>query len=306
MWSRAVAFAIWGFQMRYIPQPIRRLKRHLFRRSDGERILRERFSQIHGGTLDLSNCKTFTEKLYRRMIETNRHGNPTFTRLADKFRARDYVKEIVGTEYLVPLLWSDLDPAKIPFDKLPVKSIAKTNHGSGGNLVLDQPIDRAAVVARLKTLLSQNYYWPMREYQYYEIEPRVMIEEFLNDGHPDGPLDYRFWCFNGRPEAIMVDNHPHTLSSFYSADWEPLYATYRVKEHWREIARPSNLAGMRDIAARLSAPFDFVRIDLYSINGKTYFGEFTFAPTAGMNKFDPPHWDLYFGEKWGAIGNGAP
>ena len=273
-------------------------KRQLLLRSDGERILRGRFARTHGGTLDLENAKTFTEKVYRRMIETNRHGNPAFTRLADKYLARDYVRDAVGPQYLIPLIWSGIDPVQIPFDDLPQKSIAMTNHGSGGNIVLEHPIDRAFVVKTLQDRLSQNYYWAMREFHYYDIEPRVMIEEFLDDGRPDGPLDYRFWCFDGKPEAIMMDNHPHTLSAFYDPDWNPLYATYRVKEHWRDIERPANLDEMLSVAATLSDGFDFVRVDLYSIQSKTYFGEFTFVPTAGCNKFDPPHWDLYFGDKW--------
>jgi hypothetical protein len=73
-------------QVPYVPEPIRKLKRHLFRRSDGERILIERFNTLHGG--DLDNPRTFTEKLYRRMIEVNRIGNPVLTRLADTNTSR--------------------------------------------------------------------------------------------------------------------------------------------------------------------------------------------------------------------------
>ena len=270
----------------------------MFLRSDGERVLRERFAKIHGGGLDRANAKTFTEKLYRQMIETNRNGNPTFTRLADKYLARDYVCKIVGSQYLVPLLWSGADPSSIPFDNLPPKSIAKTNHGSGGNIVLEQSVDRAAVVEKLRNILNQNYYWILREFHYYTIKPRVLVEQFLVDDTPDGPLDYRFWCFNGKPEAIQVDNHSHTLNAFYDPDWRNLHLSYRQTGEQREIARPSNLDEMLQTATRLSEGFDFVRVDLYSVKGTTYFGEFTFTPTAGTSKFNPPHWDLKFGEKW--------
>src|SRR5438445_11769305 len=102
------------------------------------------------------------------MIETNRIGNPTFTRFADKYLARDYVREVVGPQYLIPLLWSGTDPAKIPFDSLPPKLIAMTNHGSGWYVVLESPIDREAVIAQFGKRLLQNYYWAMRGFQYYE------------------------------------------------------------------------------------------------------------------------------------------
>ena len=201
-------------------------------------------------------------------------------------------------EYLIPLLWSGTNPAKIPFDSLPPKSIAMTNHGSGWYVVLEGAVDREAMISHFNERISQNYYWAMREFQYYEIEPRVMVEEFIDDDRPDGPLDYRFWCFNGKPEAIQVDNHTHDLNAFYDANWNNLHMSYRDKGSQQEVSRPSNFDEMFDVAARLSTGFDFVRVDLYSVRGKIYFGEFTFTPTAGMNTFDPPHWDLYFGQKW--------
>jgi hypothetical protein len=284
--------------MLYVPKPARSLKRHLFRRSDGDRILREKFSRVHGRTLDVTNAKTFTEKLYRRMIETNRSGNPTFTRLADKYLAREHVAKLIGEQHLVPLIWCGRDPHKIPFETLPAVCIAKTNHGSSSVMMLSAPHDPKATAERLQHWLNQNYYWQEREYQYYPIKPLAMIEERLDDGQKDGPLDYRFWCFDGKPVAIQVDDNSHALNAFYTPSWELTGATYRSQKGRREAPRPSNLQEMLLVASALSEPFDFVRIDLYSVHDKLYFGEFTFTPTAGGNKFDPPGWDSYFGEQW--------
>src|SRR6185312_5625486 len=104
--------------------------------------------------------------------------------------------------------------------------------------------------------------------------------------------------FHGKPEAVQKDNHAHNLNAFYTPDWMLTDATYRSTSGIRQADRPENLGEMIEIASRLSAPFDFVRIDLYNVHGRVYFGEFTFTPTAGTHKFGPPHWDLYFGEKW--------
>jgi hypothetical protein len=211
------------------------------------------------------------------MIETNRNRNPTFTRLADKILARDQVRDTVGPQYLIPLLWIGADPAQIPFGDLPAKSIAMTNHSSGGNVVLERPIDSTFAIQKLRDGLKQNYYWAMREFQYYEIEPRVMVEEFLDDGHSDGPLDYRFWCFNGEPAAVQVDNHTDDLNAFCDVGWNNLHMSYREKGRQQEVLRPSNLDEMLSVASALSRPFDFVRIDLYSDKGKTYFGELIYT-----------------------------
>jgi hypothetical protein len=284
--------------MLYIPDPIRVLKRRLLRKSEGERFLRERYHRVHGSELDIDNPKTFTEKLYRRMIETNRGEHPIFTQLADKYLARAHVSELAGPQYLIPLLWVGADPAQIPFDALPSKCIAMTNHGSGGNMVLEKPVQREAIIEIFRRQLAKNFYWVLREFQYHNIKPRVMVEEFISDGCENGPLDYRFWCFNGKPEVIQVDNNAHTINAFYTPKWELTDCTYRSTDGIRSAHRPDNLDELIDVARKLSSQFDFVRIDLYSVKGRVYFGEFTFTPTAGTGKFDPPRWDLHFGEKW--------
>jgi hypothetical protein len=209
------------------------------RRSDGERILIERFNRIHGG--DLGNPRTFTEKLYRQMIDVNRFGNPVFTRLADKYLARDHVAEVVGSQYLVPLIWSGPDPFKIPFDKLPKLCIAKTNHGSGNVVKLYAPHDPRTIGTVLQRWLDQNHYWSHREFQYFDIRPLAMIEECLDDGEREGPLDYRFWCFNGKVEAIQADNNAHDMNVFYTPSWEWTDCTYRSARWIREARRPDTL-----------------------------------------------------------------
>lgn len=287
-----------NFQRFPIPNSVRMLKRRLLRRVEGEKALRLQFARCHGGALDVNNARTFTEKLYRMMIDINRTGCPMMTRLADKYLARQHVADTVGKQYLIPMLWSGEDPSDIPFDVLPSKTIAMTNHGSGQNVILQEGIDRAEIISTLRGWLSENYYWVSRSYYYYDIEPRVMINELIDDGHQNGPLDYRIWCFHGKPEAIQVDNHTHNLNAFYTPSWQLTDATYRSTSGIRKATRPDNLGKMLSIAAKLSEPFDFVRIDLYNVHGKIYFGEFTFAPTAGQNKFSPQHWDLYFGERW--------
>jgi teichuronopeptide biosynthesis TupA-like protein len=149
------------------PEPVRMLKRRALRARDGGIALRARYQQIHGRPYDPSNVRTFTDKLYRRMIELNRNADQRFTRFADKFAVRDFVCETIGEEHLTPLIWSGKDPSQIPFDTLPAECIIKTNHGCGGHIVHDPDADREAVISRLSQSLRDNYFWGMREYQYY-------------------------------------------------------------------------------------------------------------------------------------------
>lgn len=277
---------------------LKRIKRNLYRRRDGERQIRHAYQSIYGKELDTERPILFSEKLFTRMVQLNRHGSPLHTRLADKFRVRDYVRDKVGPEYLVDLLWHGEEPTKIPFDTLPAKCVIKTNHGSGGNIVLEGKVDHESVIQKLQQWLEQNYYWEDREYQYYEIKPRILVEPFLDDGAEDGPLDYRFWCFQGRTAVIQVDNHAHDINPFYDTDWNKLDLTYRDVVKPCDIARPNNLTDLLRVAETLATDFDFVRVDLYNLAGKIYFGELTFTPVAGRCKLKPESWDMRLGDKW--------
>jgi hypothetical protein len=146
--------------------------------------------------------------------------------------------------------------------------------------------------------LKENYYWKLREYHYYAIPRRILIEQFLDDGEEDGPLDYKFWCFHGHPEAIQVDNHSHNINPFYDTNWKKIPMCYRESYNDCEIKEPLNIQEMLRVASALSSDFDFVRVDLYNLQGKIYFGELTFTPLAGRLNFKPDTWNRYLGQKW--------
>lgn len=270
----------------------------LFPRHEGEKKLLSRFEKIHGRPFDEKRIETFSEKLLQQMLSVNRTGNRTFTRLADKYLVREYVEKQIGAEYLVTLIWSGKDPKQIPFESLPKKCVIKTNHGSGGNIVATPEIDKNKAIRTLSEWLGKNYYWVANEYHYFQIPPRILVEEFLDDGIQDGPLDYRVWCFNGVPEFIQVDNSKHSINNFYDTTWKKLDIRYREDMKEMELEKPKNLPKMLFVAEQLSMGIDFVRVDLYNIDGRIYFGEMTFTPVGGHMKFKPDFWDKKIGEKW--------
>lgn len=284
--------------IKYVLNELRSVKRSVMRRSEGEDILLKRYLRVHGKPLNSTNPQNFTEKLFCRMISLNRGHNPIFTQLADKYTARAYVSNKVGEQHLVKLLWHGTDPSAIPFDTLPAEYVIKTNHGSSHIIVVKGEPDRIDIIGRLSGWLKNNYYWSCREHQYYHIKPRVMIEEYLRTQDGSGPLEYRTWCFKGIPEVIQVDNHAKDINPFFDTHWNQLDLYYREGVSRPAIARPMNFEQMMSIASRLSTGFDFVRIDLYNLNGKIYFGECTFTPMAGEIKLRPESWDLKLGEKW--------
>lgn len=271
----------------------------LLMRQHGERLLLARYKTLYSKDLDRINPRRFTEKLYCKMIALNRHNDPTLTRLVDKFLVRDWVSQKIGSEHLIPLFWQGTDPHAIDFDGLPERCVIKTNHGSGHVIVKNGPIDREQTCAKLDAWLKENFYWIARERQYFGVKPRIVIESFLvDDAAENGPLDYKFWCFHGKPMFVQVDDHAHGINPFHDLEWNVLDLQYRVNQRSVSIPRPKNLDRMIAIASILSSKFDFVRVDLYNIDGQVLFGEMTFTPLAGVLKFQPESWDEKLGALW--------
>jgi hypothetical protein len=287
-----------GTWVHHVFDKLRRIKRALMRRSEGEAFLLEKYARLHGQPLDVANPQRFTEKLVRRMIALNRGEHPEFTPLADKHSVRAYVASKVGEEYLIKLLWHGEAPHDIPFDTLPTEYVIKSNHACRQVIVVKGNPDRTDIRHRVSGWLKTNHYWANREHQYYHIKPKVLIEEYLRSQDRGGPLDYRFWCFRGYPEVVQVDNHAHDINPFFDTEWNLLDLHYREGVSRPHLSKPRDFDEMISIASQLSAPFDFVRVDLYNIDGKIYFGELTFTPVGGGLKLRPESWDVKLGEKW--------
>src|SRR5262249_13754305 len=160
------------------------------------------------------------------------------------------------------------------------------------------PFNREFVIQVFRNRLTTNYYWQAREAQYYSIEKKAFIEGIIDDGFEDGPLDYRFWCFRENVACVQVNNTKHSINPFYDLEWKRMNLSYGTNPKETDIDRPENFPRMLEIAAKLSRDFDFVRVDLYNVRGRIYFGELTFTPSAGEFRFNPIDWDRKFGEMW--------
>ena len=61
-------------------------------------------------------------------------------------------------------------------------------------------------------------------------------------------------------------------------------------------SKPDNFSEMLTVAKQLSKGIPHVRVDLYNIKGKIFFGELTFFHWSGMTPFEPREWDYEFGK----------
>ena len=209
-------------------RPLKAFGRKVFRRATGVRSIRASYQLHYGKSLNEGCPQTFSEKVFRRMIALERTSDRSLTALVDKVLVRDYVRERIGPQYLIELLWHGCDPGNIPFDTLPASYVIKANHGSGGHVFVRGQVDRSAIVTRFRAALRDNYYWRSREFQYFHIAPQVLVEEMIDDGVAGGPLDYRCWCFHGQVRLVQLDNHAYSQLEFYDRDWNRQPMRHRV------------------------------------------------------------------------------
>jgi len=174
--------------------------------SDKTYILK-RFKRVMGYNLDLNNPKTLNEKI--QWLKLN-HNTTLHTQCADKYAVRNYVKNKIGENYLVPLYYSTENSNEIQPEILPeFPFIIKTNHDSSGGIIVKDKsnIDWIKVQKSLKKRLKKNYYYYSKEKQYKDISPRIIVEKLLVDKGGNIPNDYKIHCFNGEPKIIQVDSN---------------------------------------------------------------------------------------------------
>jgi hypothetical protein len=68
--------------------------------------------------------------------------------------------------------------------------------------------------------------------------------------------------------VIQLANRARDINQFFDTEWNLLDLYYREGISRSHLPKPMNLDEMMSVASRLSAPFDFVRVDLYNIDGK--------------------------------------
>lgn len=253
-----------------------------------------------GKPLNLDNPQTFNEKLNWLKLYNRK---PIYTKMVDKFMAKDHVASIIGDEYVIPLLGVWDSGEDIQWDKLPNKFVLKVNNGGGGNAVIickdKEKLDKQNVVNILNAHLNSNLYKANLEWPYKDIKPKILAEYCIEC--EDGDLrDYKFFCFNGVVKFCKVDFNRFSghRANYYDTNWELLPFGEVVcppqSDHIEEC--PKNFSKMIEIAEKLSSSTPFLRVDLYNINGKIYFGEMTFYPGAGFNPFTPEEYDLKIGQ----------
>ncbi|WP_232472966.1 ATP-grasp fold amidoligase family protein [Brachyspira pilosicoli] len=266
-----------------------------------EELIKKQFKNSLGYDLNLDNPQTFNEKI--QWLKLYNH-DPLITKCADKYLAREYIKEKIGEEYLIPLLgvWDKAED--IDFDLLPNQFVLKVNWGWGQNIIVKDKtkLDIEEVINKLNNWLEplSNHYYYNFEWSYKNIKPKIICEKYIEQ--LEGQVyDYKVFCFNGKPKYIGVHLYRYTNHSrcIFDTKWNKIIGlmTGQNKLYRENIEKPENLELILKLSEKLSLVFFHVRVDWYIIEKKIYIGELTFYHGNGVERFSIPEWDY----KWGQL-----
>ena len=257
---------------------------------------------------NLKNPQDLNEKILWMKLFSD---TTKWTELADKYKVREYLENLGLGKYLVKLYghWTNVND--IDFDVLPNSLIFKVNNGDGKGtnlIVQDLKNEDKNKLRKVLTgwLKRKNIGALSAEPQYKNMRPCIIAEELLP--LPCGGtslIDYKIWCVHGKVKYVWTcsdrdEDGGGAEVMTYDLDWNahPEFSVFTSEYRRGELLpRPKNLEEMFDVAQKLSNGFPQLRVDLYNIDGKIYFGELTFTSQGGMMEFYTPEFLFKLGKQ---------
>lgn len=253
----------------------------------------------HGRSPNLQFPITFTEHVQFRKLHDRDVRLPT---MADKVTVKNIVAERIGREWITPTLWhGELLPIK---PEWPLPFVVKARHGCNQSIFVHTDSENwQSIRHKAARWLGKGYGFWLDEWLYSHIPRGLLVEPFIGEGR-DLPIDYKFYVFAGRVEYVQVHLERAGRHRWILLDrnWQRVSA----QSSDADPSPPVNLARMIAAAEELGLGFDFVRVDLYEVGGRPLFGEMTFYPGSGLDRFDPVSLDRVIGEHWTRATSGAP
>lgn len=263
--------------------------------------IRYRFRKYVGYKPNLKHPKSFNEKI--QWLKLN-DRNKIYSDLIDKCKVKSIVSNLIGEEYIIPTIFGPYNSANdIPWGQLPNRFVIKCNHDAASVIICKEKASFNIEYAtqKIDKCLKNNYYHDEgKQWGYKNIKPQVFVEQLMEDKINEDLVDYKFMFFNGVCKCIFtcLERRSETglKLNFYTPEWEMLPFTRKYPNTCAE-PKPKEIEQLLKIAQKLTDYVNnaFVRIDLYVINGKIYFGEYTFYPGGGMEPFSPLEWDYTMG-----------
>lgn len=272
-------------------------------------FLKIQFYRYQGYLINFSKPETLNEKIqFLKLYERKEN----FKDYADKEMAKSIAIETSDINVLETIK-TYRSPSNIDFAQLVYPCVIKTNHGSGDFFLLKkEPTsqEKRNIIFQLKKALYRSLYLEKKEFQYHNIDKKVIIEKMLLDSNGNIPQDYKVHCFNGKAKFIYVTTgrDGNTYRGVYDINWNPLdfqWTHFDKKGNPKYIfsnnlKKPKNLqevvASAEKLALKINTPY--IRIDLFNVDEKRIvFGEFTFHHMSGYAPIRPIKYDYILGNE---------
>ena len=256
-----------------------------------ELLVRIRYFVRFHRKLNLDAPQTLNEKILYLSLRTD---TEKWSQLANKYSVREFVKNCGLEDILIKIYayWDNKND--INLDILPNSFVVKSVQGSGDVILVQdkRQIDHKVILRAMYSMLHNRYGALEGGKHYLRINPAVIVEELLSNSKGQSLIDYKIWCFNGKVYYIMTCSNRKSDSvclGLYDKEWNyhPDYLVFSSEytQELEPLPKPKNLEIMFDVAEKLSKSFPCVRVDLYNINGKIYFGEMTFTSLGGLMNY---------------------
>lgn len=263
--------------------------------------LKWRYRFIFGERLHLDSPTGYNEKINWLKVYNR---NPLYSKIVDKADVKDFVRPIIGEDKIIKTLgiWDNFD--EIDFDSLPDQFVLKSTNGGGGTGVVicrdKTSFNRESAKKRIESSMHFNWRYE-REWVYRDIKPRIIAEEYMYNEDGTDLVDWKIHCFNGEPKVLFYASDRYTPGEKVKFDWYDMNLKHlpvksKGYENANKIIEPfPEWEEMKEVARKLSKGMPYVRVDLYLINRKIYFGELTFFHDGGAVALQPKEWEHTFG-----------
>ena len=262
-----------------------------------ERFVKLKYHYMTGKRLNLKKVQTFNEKIQWLKLYDR---NPEYTKMVDKYEVKKYISEIIGSEYVIPALGIYDKFDDVDFDKLPNKFVMKCTHDSQSTVVcIDKDkLDMEETKKFYDKRLKEEYFFRCREWPYKNVKPRLLIEKYMGSENQKELINYKFFCFNGKPEFLYLsEGVSHQRVSFVDMNYNKTNFYRKNYQPYEKLPeKPVHFEKMKEISKKLSKGIPFVRIDFYEIEGEIYFGEITFYPSSGYMPIEPVEYEKILGD----------
>ena len=263
-----------------------------------ERISKAKYLKKNGIKLNLDNPTEFNEKIQwlKFNFYTEKYGC-----LVDKYEVREHVAKVIGNKYLNGFIALYDSVEEIDLSKLPNQFALKGTHGSGYNIFVEDKskLNWNKAKKQLQNFLNKDYSKVNGEAIYRSIKPRILVEEYLTQSEGGYIIDYKFFCFNGEAKYVWLKtfHDGKYRNCYYDLKWNKIKDDLNESNFLDvEMEKPENFYEMIEVSNKLSKDLIFVRVDLYSIKNKIYFGELTFFPGAGITPINNEKLNKEFGD----------